>query len=45
MWGVGGGGPLKTTKQIIRNYMILELQGTEKDILQNLNKPNKFLTP
>ena len=32
------------TKQIIRNYVILELLGTKRDIVQNHNKPNKFLT-
>ena len=39
------GNHLKTMKQTIRNYMILELFGTKKDILQNLNKPNRFLMP
>ena len=38
-WGV----QLKTAKRIIWNYMILELLGTKKDILQNHIKPNKFL--
>ena len=39
------GDQLKTAKRIIRDFMIVELWGTKKDILQNLNKPNKFLTP
>ena len=39
------GDQLKTTKQIIENYMILELWGTKREILQNHNKPNKLLTP
>ena len=31
-------------KQIIPNYVILELLGTKRDIVQNHNKSNKFLT-
>ena len=36
------GGQLKSTKREIPDYMILELYGTKRDILQNPNKLNKF---
>ena len=36
------GGQLKTKREI-RDYMILELQGTKRDIFQNSNQRNKFL--
>ena len=39
------GGPAQNGKTNNLKHMILELLGAKKDILQNHNKPNKFLTP